>query len=213
MKAASPLRVAAAILVTALPLRADGDRPGDAADLPALHERPGAAHRGDWRERSRRLRGEFPQRGNRKWDPSAQLKGWLEKLKKEKPEEFEELMKLREQEPAEFRKRISALARQHFQKRRLSNMPPEERRCIELSRKYAETEDPAAKEKVKAELEEAVQQAFDARIRQRLERLERMEKELKRIREQIEERKAHRDKICQTRVEELTRDPRYRWDW
>ncbi|NOY80973.1 MAG: hypothetical protein GXP31_08195 [Kiritimatiellaeota bacterium] len=211
MKAASHSRVAAAVLLAALPLAARADRPAEAPGHPALRDQP--ARRGDWRERSRRLRGEFSPRGNRKWDPTAQLKGWLEKLKKEKPEEFEELMKLREEEPAEFRKRISALAREHFQKRRLDNMPPEERHCIELSRKYAEADDPAAKQQVKAELQEAVQQAFDARIRQRLERLERMENELKRIRRQIEERKANRDKICQARVEELTRDPRYRWDW
>jgi len=190
---------------------AAGDRPKKDRDRPRMGD--AVKHRTDWRERSHRLRGEFPQRAKRKWDPSTQFKGWLEQIKKEDPEKFEKLMKLRETNPDEFRKQISALARKRFQKRRLENMPPEERRCIELSRQYARTENPDEKAQIKAQLQEAVEKAFDARIRERLERLERMESELKRIRGQIEERKENRGRICTARVEELTRDPRLRWDW
>ena len=63
------------------------------------------------------------------------------------------------------------------------------------------------------ELQTAVEEAFDARVKLRLQRLERMEEEIKRIRREIEARQSGRKEICERRVEELTRNPQYRWEW
>ncbi len=140
---------------------------------------------------------------------SKRFHGWLDTLRRENPEKFQQLMRLRRENPKEFQRQISQIIR----KRQRGRMSPKELKCFELSRKYLKAKDPKTKAKIMKQLRAAVEAAFDARIADRLRRLERMEKELQRIRAQIEERKANRSKICQARIEELTRDPKYRWNW
>lgn len=145
--------------------------------------------------------------------PGRIARGWLDDFRKNNPDEYSRLMRLKEENPEEFRRRLGELARKRMRQRWKSKMPPEERRCIELSEKYHKAKTPDQKQKILAELRKAVEAAFDARIRERLRRVDAMEQRLKQIRAQIQERQANKDKICEVRVEELTRDPKYRWDW
>jgi len=154
-------------------------------------------------------------RSDRAFRPTGRIpyRGWLEDFRKKHPDEYSELMRLKEENPEEFRRRLSELARERMRQRWKPKMQPEERRCLELSEKYHKAKSPEEKQKILAELRKAVEAAFDARIQERLRWVDAMEQKLKQIRGQIQERQANKDKICEARVEELTRDPKYRWNW
>jgi hypothetical protein len=169
---------------------------------------------GEWRDRG----GPGPRAGGgqpafeRLRDPAV-LKAWLEKLKEEDPELVERLVRLREENPEQFKVEVRDVALRRFREFRSEPANPAERKCLELSRQYSETKDLGEKEKLKAELREVVEAAFDSRLKGRLERVEAMKREIQRLQEQLEERKNAREKIVEARVEELTRDPGLRWDW
>jgi hypothetical protein len=141
---------------------------------------------------------------------------WRETMQREDPAEFKRLMDLREKDPEAFRKEI----RERVAKRGLGAgtstpgteaITEHEKACLDLARKFHETQDPAEAEKIKAQLQQAVAVAFDDRQVRQQERLTELETRIKSIREQVQKRQASKDKICQLRVEELTRDVNLNW--
>ena len=174
--------------------------------------------RPDWRARQRGGRGDRMGPGA-KWGgeggfrPDARMKELFEKLKEQDPERFDQLTQLRETDPEAFRSEIRQVMQQRFKGRRTGTGAPAEQKCVELSGVYRRTKDEQKRQQIKAELRTAVEEAFDARVEERLKRLERMEQEIQRIRREIEARQGNRDEICTQRVGELTQDPQYRWDW
>ncbi len=150
-------------------------------------------------------RGEFPEL----------TAGFLEALRRENPEKYERLVKLREEDRQAFFKELREMlqARRGNKGAGRGRKPaPEELRCRELSRQYHAARDPAEKERLKEELETAVEEAFEARLNGSKERLARIEQEMARFRENIQRLEANREKICETRVQELTRPPELKWD-
>ena len=176
--------------------------------------------RPEWRERQRGMRGDRMGPGARRGDgensgrPDGRMKELFERLRNQDPERFERLTKLRETDPRAFGTEIREIMQQRFAEHRAgSASTPLDQKCVELSRVYRETADEQKRQGVKVELQTAVEEAFDARVKLRLQRLERMEEEIKRIRREIEARQSGRKEICERRVEELTRNPQYRWEW
>jgi len=127
----------------------------------------------------------------------------FEKLRNENPEEFERLMRLREEKPQVFLQELRKMT---------SDKGTEEDKCHELSRLYHDTEDPAEKERVKAELREVVLAAFDARIELHRRRLVEVENRLAGMRKKLEEREAGRTEVCEERLRELTKNPTLNWE-
>ena len=184
---------------------------------PPPPDRPGG--RPDWRARQRGGRGDRMGPGAR-WGggeggfrPEAKMKELFEQLKEQDPERFERLTELRETDPDAFREEFRQIMQQRFKARRAGGGGPVEQKCVELSGIYRGTKDQGKRQQIKAELRAAVEEAFDARVKERLQRLERMEQEIQRIRQEIEARQGNREEICKRRVDELTQDPEYRWDW
>jgi len=158
-------------------------------------------------------RREFP----RDRGPARRLAGvreYLEELKANAPDEFNRLLALRESDKVAFFQEIRKAMTAADGKGALRARPAEvaERRCLELSRDYRAAADPAAKERLMAELKEAISQAFDKRLEMQKGRLAHMEEEIERLRASLRQRADKRDDICRARLEQLTRDPSLDWD-
>lgn len=146
------------------------------------------------------------------------VKGPLEQLKRENPEEYERLKALyMDDRPAFMEEMRDIVAERPGLLRRVDSVRDEraqriERECQELSRLYQEAEDENEKERLKAELKQAVEEAFEVRIESSRRRIEHLERQLTRFKERIETLEENREKICEDRLEQLTRPPELRWD-
>lgn len=127
----------------------------------------------------------------------------FEKLRKESPEEYSRLMRLRQENQPQFLQELRKMS---------DNRSKEEEKCIELGQLYRETEDPAERKRIEGEMKAAVLKAFDAKIELHQQRLAEMEERLTSMRRKLEERKANRDAVCEERVRDLTRNPELQWE-
>ena len=143
--------------------------------------------------------------------PMARLHAWIEELKENDPDEYERLMALREEDPQAFRQEIRKRLGERMKQHMRQHAGPEEQKCMELARRYHAADSAGEKAEIKEQLEDAVQAAFDARLEQQETMLEKMEERLDQLREHLATRKAHREKICDERVDELTANPAVRW--
>lgn len=145
---------------------------------------------------------------------------FMERLRLERPELYERLSKLHEEDRPRFFQEIRALMRERgvpFPEVQLAGArgrrdSPEEQKCLELSRLYQDAKEPAEKERLKAELAEAIAAAFGARLRSSQERVARLEKQLQEFRLNLERLETNREKICAERLDELTKPAEWRWE-
>jgi len=149
------------------------------------------------------------------WRPGAGvdfLRELKETLGKENPAEYKRLMDLKEKDPTAFRRDIQEImVRKGIGRRPSPEVVKEEEKCFALSKKFHEAKDPAEAAKIKVELATAVKDAFDKRLLAQRERLSQMEKQIVNIRDQVKEREANRDKICERRLDDLTSDRNLQW--
>mgnify|MGYP001545066878 CR=1 FL=1 len=143
--------------------------------------------------------------------PMRHVKEWVEQLKEENPEEYERLMKLREDDPEAFRQALHARLRNKMGDRVRKMHEAGEKETLELAEKYHAAEAAEEKAEIKEQLTALVKQTFDERVETQKEMLKRMEAKLAEFRENIAKREAKRDEICAERVEQLTRDPALKW--
>jgi uncharacterized protein YdiU (UPF0061 family) len=153
-----------------------------------------------------------PGRGKNEGRPPI-ARQFIEHLRQTDPQKFRELMQLRKTDPQAFGKELRQLVQAWMK----SNRPPrpisrEEQVCRELSERYHQTDDEQQKEALRQDLAEAVEQAFEARVKTTEKRIERMEQELQKFKERLELLKKNRRRICEDRLEELTRPPELDWD-
>lgn len=161
-------------------------------------------------------------RGRRREGGQQAIPGaFLEHLRQERPELHERLTRLYGEDRQRFFQEVRALMRERglsvpegdaaapVRSRRES---PEEQKCIELGRLYRETPAEPEKERLRGELADAVQAAFEARLGASKERIARLEEQLKDFRQHLDRLEANRDRICAERIEELTKPAELRWD-
>ncbi len=153
----------------------------------------------------------MPGAGDGKQD-FAKGREWMEQFRTDNPEEFQRLMKLRESDPEAFRREIMKNAGKLMQERRGEGVSEAEKRTHDLAAQYRAAATDAERQKIKTELTDAVKSAFDEQQQRRQEQLAKLEQYLERLRSALEERHAHRDKIVNERVEQITRDPALRWE-
>ncbi len=163
-----------------------------------------------------------PERGWRREGGQAGIPAaFMERLRQERPELHERLSRLYREDRPRFFQEVREMMRERAPEQageggrgpgRVLRESPEEQKCAELSRLYLEARDEAEKERLKGELAEAVHAAFEARLRASKERVARLEEQLADFRQRLERMEANRDRICQDRVEELTKPPELRWD-
>jgi len=140
------------------------------------------------------------------------------RLLQEEPETYRRLMDLKDRDPAAYRQEVRELMA-----RRLApgaggggtarpSANPLEQQCQDLARQFQQAKTPEESAKLRAELTQAVKKAFDAKLSMQEKQLEEMETRLKTAKEQVAVRQGSRDKICDLRVEELTRDAKLKWN-
>ena len=164
----------------------------------AGRERPGPPPHRD----ARRGGGDLPE--------GAVLEWWLQGLRERHPEQFEELQRLRRENPGELRRRMRE-HRQALRRQRAERFfdVPENREIQELeqtARALAreawnlEGDRRAAKEE---ELREALSRQFDLREAQRALHVQALEERLEQLRMLLEVRQANRDAIIERRLNEM----------
>lgn len=139
------------------------------------------------------------------------------------PTVYQELMNVKEKMPGEFNIIIGEAVEHKRELDRLQRESPEEyedvmqimdyeRRERDLSRQYREATDAAGKSGIEAELKGVIKELFDLKLKQRQRELQRLEQELKNIKDEIEKRRTNKDKIIQTRFDEVTgKNDSLRW--
>ncbi len=152
-------------------------------------------------------------RGRDAGDRFAQAREFLEELKSEQPEEFKRLQELRETDRKAFSTEIRKVmvAKRGKQRGPGAKARRGERKHMELSRRYHKATSAEEKERIKLEIREAVEESFEKTISQAKKRLVALEREIERARDRIERRQAQKAKICEDRVNDLTKDPALRW--
>lgn len=183
-------------------------------------------------ERSREWgsRGEGSRSGDR-WGASRmwpappmteeQVKEAIELLREYRPEMAKRYEELREKDPERAQELMRPMLGRLMELSYLKRTDPEAfelrkqdyrlwRSVFELSGKLREAraaKDAAKVEELSAELRKQLAEHFDVRQKLRERELIRMEARLDEMRKEVEERKASRDKLIQSRIEELSTNP------
>lgn len=180
------------------------------------------------RERSTRGEGHYPMSRER-WGESRmwpapppmteeQIKEALELLREYRPEMAKRFEELREKSPERAQELMRPMLGRLMELSYLKRTDPEAfelrkqdyrlwRSIFELSGKVREAraaKDAAKVEELTAELRKQLAEQFDVRQKLRERELVRMESKLEEMRKQVEERKTSRDKLIQSRFEELS---------
>jgi hypothetical protein len=130
-----------------------------------------------------------------------------ERLEKENPQLWKELMELRAKDPQAFRERVRALVHARIAEGPAGAMIAEIRLVHELARKVAAAPEGEAKEALKAELRAAVEKAHDKQLGIRAERLKDLEERLAKAKAELAKAKAGRAERIQKSYEELLANP------
>jgi len=137
---------------------------------------------------------------------------WLAWLRERRPAEYERLVRLRAENPAEFeaemKRRLGEWVRGAAEREAAGHEAAERRmqqylaRIQNLARAYREA--PAERrEEFREELRQVVTIAFDLQEAERRERVVRLEREVQRLKRELEQRRAAREQMIERKVREI----------
>lgn len=129
----------------------------------------------------------------------------LQQLREDNPEQYEELMQLRRQQPDQFR---SALREYLHEQRRSRNdkFAPHDQEITVLAERYHQAESEADRETLKKQLKEQLNIAFDERIERYKRHLEAMAERLERMRGELLRQQEKRDQLLKEQLDFLTHE-------
>lgn len=129
---------------------------------------------------------------NNGWRPSAEMRKFFQDLKKNNPEEYKRLMKLRMQDREKFSREVF---RSMPRPTRESEQRIEEldKKCWELAKKLQNSSDETEKAAIKEELEKASAESLDLLIQQTEQQIAELNKRLQSFQE-------NRDKILEKKI-------------
>ncbi|NQZ58185.1 MAG: hypothetical protein HRT88_12065 [Lentisphaeraceae bacterium] len=131
-------------------------------------------------------------------------RGWFQDLKEKDPQRFEELMKLRQEKPEEFRKIITKEFGKHMYKKKYSDEARKSHEKIrELAHKYR-TASEGDKEGLKKELRSVLDSSFGEEQKRRQAMAVQLEQQLSSIKKQISDRKAKKSEYIDQIMERIT---------
>jgi hypothetical protein len=165
--------------------------------------------------------GPGPERGwRREGGQQGMPSAFMERLRQENPEAHERLSRVYKNDRQQFFQEVRKLMAEgglpvpeaEGARGRVHRESPEEQKCAELSRLFQEAQNEAEKQRIRAELTAAIQAAFEARLHASKERIARLEEQLKDFRQHLDRLEGNRDRVCEERLEELTKPPELRWD-
>ncbi len=128
-------------------------------------------------------------------------RGVLGRLRREKPEKLEELMKLREEDREAFREHLREEARKMRLRERNNMMKACSSRIRNLVQKYRQAPTEEEQEKFKQELYETLERSFEQRIERYQKRIEEMTEKLESMREELGKRKEKREQLLERQLQ------------
>ena len=146
-------------------------------------------------------RGGFDGRGGAGGFDGGQLRGILEKIRRDDPAKFAELEDTRENDPQAFKDAIIKLAREYGE--RYKKGRDEVRKIMEVAQRYQASEDEAEKATLREELEGLVAASFDKQQDDKEAWINKLEADLEAQRVKLAERREKRDALIQERLETI----------
>lgn len=163
--------------------------------------------------------GQFSPPGGGPMPPPPQIsredeEEFLQFVKQEDPERLEDLKEAKEREPFMYQRMIGEGIQHMRFLNRLKKDNPElyakvrkeqqaEREVQKLVKSYRQTKDTKQREQLKRELRQRLETLFDLRQSHREEEIKRIEKELATLREKTAERKKNRERIIESKLNEV----------
>lgn len=146
------------------------------------------------------------------------MKKFLEHLKDENPEKYEDLMRLRKENPDLFREKLKEHIGEFIKNKRgrgRERMDPEtrermkeigglEKQSMELAKQYRGAETDEEKQSIAGDLKQVLVRTFDMKLLNQQKNMERLEKRLEELKNLLEKRKESRNDVIQKRFDELT---------
>jgi hypothetical protein len=143
------------------------------------------------------------------------LRRIMERLKEQDPERYEELMRLREENPGLMHERLKEFGKKLGERRMGKAQDPElrekfkelmalEKKAREFAGQYRKAETEEEKKRAGGDLKSVLVKAFDLKLVTQEKGVQQLEKRLKELKELLEKRKAAREEIIQNRFDELT---------
>lgn len=135
-------------------------------------------------------------------------------IKENNPEMFRHLLEAKERKPEFFRHKLREITRMHRNpemRQVFVTTMKSEGKVRKLVGAYRRA-DAKEKEALKGELEQALNEQFDAKLAGHEMHLKKMQEELARQKDRVAKRKALKDKIVKKRLAELSGDVEA-WDW
>jgi len=128
---------------------------------------------------------------------------WLHTMKEKDPKKYEELMKLRESDPAAFRQKMVQEFSSRYKHKHDGHHDKSRKEIGEILNKYNESNSEEEKAVLKKQLREKMEESFDLDLKKRIEMAEKLETHLKTVKSQIEEREAKKSSLIDEKVEYL----------
>jgi hypothetical protein len=128
-------------------------------------------------------------------------RGVLDRLRREAPTQFEELVQLRQEDPEAFQQRLGEIAHEYGERHKRGR--DEVRQIMEVAKRYQASEDDAEKTELRSKLEGLVAKSFDNQLEEKEAWIKKLEADLEKQRERLVARRADRDALIQERLETI----------
>ncbi len=156
------------------------------------------------------------QSGERHGERGERMEKLLGRIKDKNPEQYEKLMRLKEEDQELFREKLKEMMRE-FKKQGKGHrrMNPETRERMqeirklenesrELSKQYRNAESEDEKKNIAGDLKAILVKIFDLKLLSKQKEVERVESDLKALKDLLKKREESRDEVIQNRFDELT---------
>ncbi|MCM8535722.1 MAG: hypothetical protein NE334_07290 [Lentisphaeraceae bacterium] len=135
---------------------------------------------------------------------------WMRDLRDKSPERFEELMKLRKEDPEAFRGEMAKEFSDRMKRKRPVNKETAEKIKALLTEYHSATDE--KKLELKGKVKETLAQSFKEDLDNRRQMATRLEEQLKEVTTQIEQRESNQDKLIEQRLDFLLNSSAFKKD-
>jgi len=154
--------------------------------------------------------GEMRRKKNMKGkDMHGKMRKKMGKMRKDNPEEFEQLMKLRKEDPKAFRAEIHKRYKEQFKKdnpeafKKMQEMKKTKKKINLLNQEYKKCEDKEKKKEIKQQMRDLIGNAFDVTQEFREKEISNLEKKTKELRQKVRKRGRNKKEMVDLKVKGL----------
>jgi hypothetical protein len=224
MRTWMPLMGIALLLLTAAPALAQATNPAAAGGSDTATQPPKAPATDTSAVPAQGQSGDHPRRaaGFGEHNPSMfrdvtdeEVNDILAFTRENMPQVNAELVKMKDSDPSHFKQMCRRLRFEIRQLRELKSSNPEafakaleekqlQAHARDLAQSFRKSSDPAERDRLKTELRTTLQKLLDAELITKRAQIRRLEDNLKRVRDELQDRETHRDDVVSKQLEEMT---------